>query len=282
MAVISGVLKGPMGDALEGVVIELRALRTSTTVITQERSSSVTNATGRYSLTVEPGDYSVFISAFGRTPENRGSISVKINSATGTLNDFLLIPGESDLNPAIVATVDQMRAAAAASAAAAKTSENNASAAMTNALSKVVTTDQSVAGAVNFSKTVTSKALLCAQATAPETNAILRFLDADGVQQGALYNTTTTGEMTLRWGGVTHSLLMKADGSATFPGDIYSGSAKIATRATGLGTRHLNTVIDEGDYYQHSSANATVANGYKPGLGIVLHVEVFAARPPAI
>ncbi|WP_245209023.1 phage tail fiber protein [Serratia fonticola] len=155
MAVISGVLKGPMGDALEGVVIELRALRTSATVITQERSSSVTNAAGRYSLTVEPGDYSVFISAFGRTPENRGSISVKLNSATGTLNDFLLIPGESDLNPEIVATVDGMRAAAAASAAAAKTSENNAAAAMTNALSKTVTTDQAVAGAVAFSKSVT-------------------------------------------------------------------------------------------------------------------------------
>ncbi|NTY85577.1 hypothetical protein FCH33_02140 [Serratia fonticola] len=155
MAVISGILKGPMGDALEGVVIELRALRTSATVITQERSNSVTNATGRYTLTVEPGDYDVFISAFGRLPEKRGSISVKVNSQTGTLNDFLLIPGESDLNPAIVATVDQMRAAAAASAAAAKTSENNAAAAMTNALSKVVTTDQAVAGAVAFSKSVT-------------------------------------------------------------------------------------------------------------------------------
>ncbi|NCG52943.1 prophage tail fiber N-terminal domain-containing protein [Serratia fonticola] len=152
MAVISGVLKGPMGDALEGVVIELRALRTSATVITQERSSSVTNASGRYSLTVEPGDYSVFISAFGRTPENRGSISVKVNSATGTLNDFLLIPGETDLNPAIVETVDGMRAAAAASAAAAKTSADNAAAAMTNALSKVVTAEQKVVGQVTFSK----------------------------------------------------------------------------------------------------------------------------------
>ncbi|WP_447879926.1 phage tail fiber protein [Serratia fonticola] len=128
MAVISGVLKGPMGDALEGVVIELRALRTSATVITQERSSSVTNANGRYSLTVEPGDYGVFISAFGRQPENRGSISVKVNSQTGTLNDFLLIPGESDLNPEIVATVDRMRADAAASAATAKASETNATA----------------------------------------------------------------------------------------------------------------------------------------------------------
>lgn len=136
MAVISGVLKGPMGDALEGVVIELRALITSATVITQERSNSVTNATGRYTLTVEPGDYDVFISAFGRLPEKRGSISVKVNSATGTLNDFLLIPGESDLNPAIVATVDGMRAAAAASAAAAKTSENNAAATLTNSVKR--------------------------------------------------------------------------------------------------------------------------------------------------
>lgn len=152
MAVISGVLKGPMGDALEGVVIELRALRTSATVITQERSNSVTNATGRYTLTVEPGDYDVFISAFGRLPEKRGSISVKVNSQTGTLNDFLLIPGESDLNPAIVATVDQMRVAASASAAAAKTSENNAAAAMTNALSKVDTAEQRVVGPVLFSR----------------------------------------------------------------------------------------------------------------------------------
>ncbi|HBE9083011.1 TPA: prophage tail fiber N-terminal domain-containing protein, partial [Serratia fonticola] len=136
MAVISGVLKGPMGDALEGVVIELRALRTSATVITQERSSSVTNSTGRYTLTVEPGDYSVFISAFGRTPENRGSISVKLNSVTGTLNDFLLIPGETDLNPAIVATVDQMRADAAASAAAAKVSADTAAETLSNTLKK--------------------------------------------------------------------------------------------------------------------------------------------------
>lgn len=154
MAVISGVLKGPMGDALEGVVIELRALRTSATVITQERSSSVTNASGRYSLTVEPGDYSVFISAFGRTPENRGSISVKLNSSTGTLNDFLLIPGETDLNPAIVATVDGMRAAAAASAISSKKSADSAAAAMTNAVSKVTTDNQHVASSVSFSQPV--------------------------------------------------------------------------------------------------------------------------------
>ncbi|MFQ0827286.1 prophage tail fiber N-terminal domain-containing protein [Serratia fonticola] len=152
MAVISGVLKGPMGDARVGVVIELRAVRTSATVVIQARSQSVTDATGRYTLSVEPGQYDVMITAAGRQPERVGGIQVMVNSATGTLNDFLLIPGETDLNPAIVATVDGMRAAAAGSATAAKTSENNAAAAMTNALSKVDTAEQRVVGSVLFSR----------------------------------------------------------------------------------------------------------------------------------
>ncbi|WP_237736925.1 prophage tail fiber N-terminal domain-containing protein [Serratia fonticola] len=152
MAVISGVLKGPMGDARVGVVIELRAVRTSATVVIQARSQSVTDATGRYTLSVEPGQYDVMITAAGRQPERVGGIQVMVNSATGTLNDFLTIPGDTDLNPAIVATVDGMRAAAAASAAAAKTSENNAAAVMVNALSKVETAEQSVASTVLFSK----------------------------------------------------------------------------------------------------------------------------------
>ncbi|HHQ4311089.1 TPA: prophage tail fiber N-terminal domain-containing protein [Serratia fonticola] len=152
MAVISGVLKGPMGDARVGVVIELRAVRTSATVVIQARSQSVTDATGRYTLSVEPGQYDVMITAAGRQPERVGGIQVMVNSATGTLNDFLTIPGETDLNPAIVATVDGMRAAAAASAAAAKTSENNAATAMANALSKVDTAEQRVVGPVLFSR----------------------------------------------------------------------------------------------------------------------------------
>ncbi|WP_025122150.1 MULTISPECIES: prophage tail fiber N-terminal domain-containing protein [unclassified Serratia (in: enterobacteria)] len=128
MAVISGVLKGPMGDARVGVVIELHAVRTSATVVIQARSQSVTDATGRYTLSVEPGQYDVMITAAGRQPERVGGIQVMLNSATGTLNDFLTIPGETDLNPEIVATVDRMRADAAASAAAAKASETNATA----------------------------------------------------------------------------------------------------------------------------------------------------------
>ncbi|WP_245209563.1 prophage tail fiber N-terminal domain-containing protein, partial [Serratia fonticola] len=154
-------------DARVGVVIELRAVRTSASVVIQARSQSVTDATGRYTLSVEPGQYDVMITAAGRQPERVGVIQVMVNSATGTLNDFLLIPGESDLNPAIVATVDQMRAEAAASAIAAKTSETNASAAMTSALSKVVATEQTVSGSVKFNNGVTSLSDVVMQAKTP-------------------------------------------------------------------------------------------------------------------
>ncbi|WP_245209590.1 prophage tail fiber N-terminal domain-containing protein [Serratia fonticola] len=136
MALISGVLKGPMGDARVGVVIELRAVQTSATVVIQARSQSITDATGRYTLSVEPGQYDVMITAAGRQPERVGGIQVMLNSATGTLNDFLTIPGETDLNPEIVATVDRMRADTAASAAAAKVSENNAAATLANSVKK--------------------------------------------------------------------------------------------------------------------------------------------------
>lgn len=272
MAVISGVLKGPMGDARVGVVIELRAVRTSASVVIQARSQSVTDATGRYTLSVEPGQYDVMITAAGRQPERVGVIQVMVNSATGTLNDFLLIPGESDLNPAIVATVDQMRSEAAASAIAAKTSETNASAAMANALSKVVTAEQTVASSVKFNNGITSLGENVMQAKTPGANVIMRFKDVNGVEQGAIFNTAATGQMTQRWSGTTYSAVYKDDGTVTFPGDIYSGSTKVATLSTSLGTLNLNSITTEGEYYQAVSASATIANNYPSGQAGVLKV----------
>ncbi|WP_337265030.1 MULTISPECIES: phage tail fiber protein [unclassified Serratia (in: enterobacteria)] len=132
MAVISGILKDPIGGPRVGVVIELRAVRTSATVVNLARSQSITDATGKYTLTVEPGAYDVMITAGGRQPERVGGITVALNSQNGTLNDFLTIPGEADLTPEIVATVDRMRADAAASAASAATSANGLSGALKN------------------------------------------------------------------------------------------------------------------------------------------------------
>lgn len=133
MVAISGVLKGPYGDSRAGVTITMRSMKTSSTVLNLAKSQSVTDDTGRYSLNVEPGAYEVIVSVYGAQPERVGTIEVYTDSLPGTLNDFLRRPGESDITPEIVQTVDRLRADAAASAvksaasaAAAKTSEQNA------------------------------------------------------------------------------------------------------------------------------------------------------------
>ncbi|WP_392588211.1 prophage tail fiber N-terminal domain-containing protein [Serratia ureilytica] len=133
MVLISGALKGPYGDSRSGVTITMSSMKTSSTVLNLAKSQSVTDDTGRYSLNVEPGAYEVIVSVYGAQPERVGTIEVYTDSLPGTLNDFLRRPGESDITPEIVQTVDRLRADAAASAvksaasaAAAKTSEQNA------------------------------------------------------------------------------------------------------------------------------------------------------------
>lgn len=133
MTLISGVLKGPYGDFRSGVTITMRSIKTSSTVLNLAKSQSVTNDSGLYSLNVEPGAYEVIISVYGAQPERVGTIEVYADSLPGTLNDLLRRPGESDITPEIVQTVDRMRVDAAASAdksaasaAAAKASEENA------------------------------------------------------------------------------------------------------------------------------------------------------------
>lgn len=143
MVLISGVLKGPYGDSRSGVTITMRSMKTSSTVLNLAKSQSVTDDTGRYSLNVEPGAYEVIVSVYGAQPERVGTIEVYTDSLPGTLNDFLRRPGESDITPEIVQTVDRLRADAAlsadksaASAAAAKVSENNAAATLAGAMKK--------------------------------------------------------------------------------------------------------------------------------------------------
>ncbi|WP_051916803.1 prophage tail fiber N-terminal domain-containing protein [Serratia sp. Ag1] len=272
MAVISGILKDPIGGPRVGVVIELRAIRTSATVVNQARSQSITDATGKYTLTVEPGAYDVMITAGGRQPERVGGITVALNSQNGTLNDFLTIPGEADLTPEIVATVDRMRAEAANSAAAAKISETNAAASANDTVKKSVTTDQTINGTLISKANIYSYGEVMIQATAGKPNTLFRFRDESGADKGGIYAQTDTGQLNLRWSGTAYTAQFKPDGTAWFPGALYSNGIKVSTQATSLGALDLNTVTDEGDYYQPVTANATVARNYPIGAAGVLKV----------
>ncbi|MFC0225696.1 prophage tail fiber N-terminal domain-containing protein [Serratia aquatilis] len=119
MAVISDVMRGPFGDIQPNVVITMRAKATSAKVLVSNSSSTATDANGKYSMTVSPGEYTVNVSTLGDV----GDIKVLPDSANGTLNDFLIVPTEDELTPEIVNTVNTYRTEAAQSAAAAKGSE---------------------------------------------------------------------------------------------------------------------------------------------------------------
>ncbi|WP_089187248.1 phage tail fiber protein [Serratia marcescens] len=129
MALISDILRGPYGDPQPNVIITMRAKETSARVLVSNSSAAITAADGKYSMQVFPGEYEVLVSTLGKV----GEIRVYPDSKDGTLNDFLITPGEDELTPAIVQTVDTMRVEAAksadksaASASAAKVSEQNA------------------------------------------------------------------------------------------------------------------------------------------------------------
>lgn len=130
---ISGKLIGPNGDPRPNVTIMLVAVKTSSAVVKQAPSSSTTTSDGSYSLSVEVGTHSVMIEVYGRPFEKVGQITVYSDSKPGTLNDFLTSPGQDELTPAIVAMVDDMRAATALYAEQAGIARDEAKSASENA-----------------------------------------------------------------------------------------------------------------------------------------------------
>ncbi|HEB2060790.1 TPA: prophage tail fiber N-terminal domain-containing protein [Escherichia coli] len=87
---ISGVLKDGTGKPVPECTIELKAVRTSETVVVTTVAECQPGETGSYSMQVEPGRYRVTLCVEGRPPAYAGEIDVMADDKTGTLNAFLL------------------------------------------------------------------------------------------------------------------------------------------------------------------------------------------------
>lgn len=105
---ISGVLKDGAGTPIKHCTIELRAVRTSKTVIVQTVASVRTDEAGAYQLNAEPGRYAVVLNIEGYPVARAGEISVYEDSASGSLNDFLLQLTEDDLKPDVIRRFEAM------------------------------------------------------------------------------------------------------------------------------------------------------------------------------
>ncbi|ECG3772722.1 phage tail protein, partial [Salmonella enterica subsp. enterica serovar Stanleyville] len=96
---ISGVLKDGTGTPVQNCTIQLKACRTSTTVVVNTVASENPDDAGRYSMDVEQGQYTVTLLVEGCPPSHAGIITVYDDSKPGTLNDFLGAMTEDDVRP---------------------------------------------------------------------------------------------------------------------------------------------------------------------------------------
>lgn len=105
---ISGVLKDGAGKPVQGCIIQLKAKKTSPTVVVEVISSTVTDMNGHYSVEAEPGYYSVSLQREGFPPALAGEIYVTPTDAADTLNAFLDAPKDGDLRPEVMKRFEVM------------------------------------------------------------------------------------------------------------------------------------------------------------------------------
>ncbi|HBA7189022.1 TPA: phage tail protein [Escherichia coli] len=96
---ISGVLKDGTGKPVPDCTIELKAVRTSETVIVTTVAEHQPGETGSYSMQVEPGRYRVTLCVEGRHPACVGEIGVLADDKPDTLNAFLLRETDAEYYP---------------------------------------------------------------------------------------------------------------------------------------------------------------------------------------
>ncbi|EET7418498.1 phage tail protein [Escherichia coli] len=143
---ISGVLKDGTGKPVENCTIQLKARRTSSTVVVNTVASENPDEAGRYSMDVEYGQYSVILLVEGFPPSHAGTITVYEDSQPGTLNDFLGAMSEDDVRPEALRRFELMVEEAARHSEEAK---KNAGEAETSARNAGISASQAEESAAN-------------------------------------------------------------------------------------------------------------------------------------
>lgn len=189
---ISGVLIDAIGNPIKDCTIELKAERTGSTVIAKTIGSEQPGDDGSYSMQVEPNKYRVTLCIEGRQPEYVGNIVVYVDSAPGSLNDFLCAVTEDDLTPEAMKHFEELAAQAAVSAADAKTSEDNAAdSATTAAVSETNAANSEDAAAQSAVQAAISAESVASDTEAAATSAIAAKASEDSAATSAAQATAS-------------------------------------------------------------------------------------------
>ncbi|ORG57330.1 prophage tail fiber N-terminal domain-containing protein [Salmonella enterica] len=244
---ISGVLKDGTGTPVQNCTIQLKACRTSTTVVVNTVASENPDDAGRYSMDVEQGQYTVTLLVDGYPPSHAGVITVYDDSKPGTLNDFLGAMTEDDVRPEALRRFEAMVEEVARQASEASRNATAAGQASEQAQTSAGQASESATAAVNAAGAAEASATQAASSAASaESSAGTATTKAGEASASAASGTATTkaGEAsasaasadTARTAAAASAAAAKtseanADASRTAAGDSAAAAAASATAA---------------------------------------------------
>ncbi|EHD9045729.1 phage tail protein [Salmonella enterica subsp. enterica serovar Carrau] len=228
---ISGVLKDGTGTPVQNCTIQLKAIRTSTTVVVNTVASENPDDAGRYSMDVEQGQYTVTLLVEGYPPSHAGVITVYDDSKPGTLNDFLGAMTEDDVRPEALRRFEAMVEEVARQASEALRNATAAGQASEQAQTSAGQAAESATAAVNAAGAAEASATQAASSAASAESSAGTATTKAGEASASAASADTARTEAAASAAAAKTSEANADASRTAAGDSATAAAASATAA---------------------------------------------------
>ncbi|EHH3086245.1 phage tail protein, partial [Salmonella enterica] len=229
---ISGVLKDATGTPVQNCTIQLKACRTSTTVVVNTVASENPDDAGRYSMDVEQGQYTVTLLVEGYPPSHAGVITVYDDSKPGTLNDFLGAMTEDDVRPEALRRFEAMVEEVARQASEASRNATAAGQASEQAQTSAGQAAESATAAVNAAGAAEASATQAASSAASAESSAGTATTKAGEASASAASADTARTAAAASAAAAKTSEANADASRTAAGDSAAAAAASATAAS--------------------------------------------------
>ncbi|EJK4725034.1 prophage tail fiber N-terminal domain-containing protein [Salmonella enterica] len=228
---ISGVLKDATGTPVQNCTIQLKACRTSTTVVVNTVASENPDDAGRYSMDVEQGQYTVTLLVEGYPPSHAGVITVYDDSKPGTLNDFLGAMTEDDVRPEALRRFEAMVEEVARQASEASRNATAAGQASEQAQTSAGQAAESATAAVNAAGAAEASATQAASSAASAESSAGTATTKAGEASASAASADTARTAAAASAAASKTSEANADASRIAAGDSAAAAAASATAA---------------------------------------------------
>ncbi|EPX2227147.1 prophage tail fiber N-terminal domain-containing protein, partial [Salmonella enterica] len=268
---ISGVLKDGTGTPVQNCTIQLKACRTSTTVVVNTVASENPDDAGRYSMDVEQGQYTVTLLVEGYPPSHAGVITVYDDSKPGTLNDFLGAMTEDDVRPEALRRFEAMVEEVARQASEASRNATAAGQASEQAQTSAGQAAESATAAVNAAGAAEASATQAASSAASAESSAGTATTKAGEASASAASADTARTAAAASAAAAKTSEANADASRTAAGESAARAEDAAKRAE-----------DIADVISLEDASLTKKGIVKLSSATDIDSEALAATPKAV